>query len=78
MNERIKDIWLQAAREDSGDDWDSQMQFIERFARLIVKECAEMARSSQYVDTKSDYYEGFNEALRYISNKMKQRFGVEE
>jgi hypothetical protein len=40
MNERIQDLWLQAAREDSDDSWDSQTQFIERFAQLIVRECA--------------------------------------
>ena len=39
MNERIRELWIQAAREDSGDDWDSQTQFIERFAKLIVREC---------------------------------------
>ena len=44
MNERIKECWLKAAREDSGDNWDTQEEFIERFAELIVKECASMAR----------------------------------
>ena len=39
MNEQIKECWLKAAREDSGDKWDTQEEFIERFARLIVKEC---------------------------------------
>jgi len=40
VNERIKECWLKAAREDSGDKWDTQEEFIERFARLIVQECA--------------------------------------
>lgn len=39
MNERIRELWNQAAREDSGDTWDSQTEFIERFAELIVGEC---------------------------------------
>ena len=39
MNKQIQELWLQAAGEDSGTNWDSQTQFIERFARLIVKEC---------------------------------------
>lgn len=42
MNERIKELWLKAAREDSGDKWDSQEQFIERFAELIIKECSKV------------------------------------
>jgi hypothetical protein len=36
MNERIKECWLKAAREDSSDKWDTQEEFIERFARCIV------------------------------------------
>jgi hypothetical protein len=43
MNEQIKECWIKAAREDSGDKWDTQEEFIERFARLIVRECAEVA-----------------------------------
>lgn len=46
MNERIKERWLQAAREDSGDTWDSQTEFIERFAELIIKECADISDAS--------------------------------
>ncbi len=45
MNERIREVWIKAAREDSDpDNWDTQEQFIERFAELIVKECAGVAR----------------------------------
>ena len=40
MNERIREVWIKAAREDSDpDNWDTQEQFIERFAELIVEEC---------------------------------------
>ena len=39
MNERIKQCWLTAAREDCGDKWDTQEEFIERFAELILLEC---------------------------------------
>jgi hypothetical protein len=42
MNERIKECWLKAAREDSSDKWDTQEEFIERFAKLIVNECCQM------------------------------------
>ena len=42
MNERIKELWLKAAREDSDDKWHTQEEFIERFierfAELIVRE----------------------------------------
>ena len=43
MNERIKEVWIKAASEDSDpDNWDTQEQFIERFAKLIVKECIDI------------------------------------
>jgi len=44
MNERIREVWIKAAREDSDpDNWDTQEQFIERFAELIVRECIDCA-----------------------------------
>jgi len=49
MNERIKECWLKAAREDSDpDNWDTQEQFIQRFAELIVRECADIASINQH------------------------------
>jgi len=51
---------------------------LNRFAELIVKECAELSVNSQYANTRSEYYEGFNEALVYVGNKIKKHFGVEE
>jgi hypothetical protein len=39
MNERIRECWLKAAREDSGEKWDTQEEFIERFAREVIAEC---------------------------------------
>ena len=42
MNEQIKKLWLKAAREDSGEKWDTQEEFIERFAELIIRECAKI------------------------------------
>ena len=47
MNERIKECWIKAAREDASETWDSQEQFIERFAELIVRECAAIADQAE-------------------------------
>ena len=44
MNERIRECWLKAAREDSGEKWDTQEEFIERFAEAIVRECADVCQ----------------------------------
>lgn len=68
MNERIRELWLSAAREDCGDSWDSQEQFIERFGLKIVQEC---------IDSISDC------SMEYctrpqIVGEIKEHFGVKE
>lgn len=40
MNPRIKELWNEAAESTVNDSWESQTKFIERFAELIVRECA--------------------------------------
>lgn len=47
MNERIRECWIEAAREDAGETWDSQEQFIERFGKLIVRECMRMCEVTE-------------------------------
>ena len=88
MNERIKELYRQAhsIRYHDGDPmrhgnpptvyWEGEVS-AQRFAELIVRECAELSVTSQYANTKSEYYDGFNEALIYAGNKIKQHFGVE-
>ena len=80
MNERIKELAKQATNIEYGVDngFDRVTFDKEKFAELIVKECAELSVNSQYANTKSEYYEGFNEALIYAGNKIKEHFGVEE
>lgn len=76
MNKRIKELWEQCKTPDWHQDKPTYDH--EKFAELIVRECAELSVRSQYADTKSGYYEGFNEASLYVGNKIKQHFGVEE
>lgn len=46
MKQRIKECWLKAAKEDSDpDNWDTQEQFIERFAELIVRDCCQVLQN---------------------------------
>ena len=66
MNKQIRECWLKAAREDSDDKWDTQEEFIERFARLIVKEVFSVIE-----DERSEIYDP-------VVQKVKQHFGVEE
>ena len=79
MNERIKKLAEQAGFIDRGTNHTAYMNFDhEKFAELIVRECAELSVNSQYANTKSEYYEGFNEALIYAGNKILEHFGVEQ
>ena len=43
MNERIRQLWEQAAKTTQGDSWEEQTKFMEKFAELIVQECAKVA-----------------------------------
>ena len=73
MNERIREVWIKAAREDSDpDNWDTQEQFIERFAKLIVNECCQQL-------LKEDIrYGGYGYNQYGLHNKLREHFGVEE
>lgn len=88
MNERFKQLKRKAVAEADTSHIDyefmshDEIQVLEgiavekAFAELIVRECSELSVNSQYDNTKSEYYEGFNEALIYVGNKIKKHFGV--
>ena len=65
MNERIKQLWEQAAKTTQGDSWEEQTKFMERFAELIVRECIGIA----------DEYDGVGST---IVGRIEKHFGVEE
>ena len=73
MNERIREFAEQCVGSRPYNTFD-----YEKFAELIVRECAEISEQSQWSEAKGEYYEGFNEAMIYVSNKIKEHFGVEE
>jgi hypothetical protein len=75
MNEQIRLLWLKAAREDSSETWDTQEQFIERFAELIVQECAEICLE---MATKCAGLEGDGALAKDCAYWIKKDFGVEE
>ena len=79
MNERIRELLVEATEQSKDGKWNAPTSiWAEQFAELIVRECAELSVNSQYVNTKSEYYEGFNEASIYVGNKIKRHFGIEE
>ena len=83
MNPRIRELWLQAAREDSGDTWDSQTQFIERFALLIVRECVQTLIDNtpeRYTNesAEEDWDKGYDRAMTDCVHHIKEHFGFKE
>ena len=73
MNERIEELAKQAFKESGEQFWWSEAVF-EKFAELIVKECASLYERS------ADNWFGSTtkDALRIYANKLKEHFGVEE
>jgi hypothetical protein len=74
MNERIKELRKQAAREVSNanqwtndDEWNEL--FMEKFAELIVKECAGVCEDYRGTE--------WGKAAECIGDSIKQHFGVE-
>ena len=63
MNEQIKQLWAEAAKTTQSDSWEEQTKFMERFAELIVQECAKI------VDKAEPYK---------ATDLIKKHFGIKE
>jgi len=73
MNERIKEFAKQCLSKDQFGLWLAGDADIEKFAELIVKECAQLAR-----DTDLEDVEGGDQAvLRAAKKQILEHFGVE-
>ncbi len=77
MNERIKELWDKAADSTAAfssgqnNSWETQVNFMERFAELIVRECV------RYFN--EDYQRDFDTLWREdLSKGIREHFGVEE
>ena len=46
MNERFKTLWFEAAEDKGGDSWAEQTAFMEKFAQLVVQDCANWIREN--------------------------------
>jgi hypothetical protein len=67
MNERVKQLWSEAAKSNFGDSWEEQTAFMSKFAELIVAECANVA---------DDNY--IHRGSRTCGLAIRLHFGVEE
>ena len=71
MNERIQKLAEQASEIDGDDLLYYHPVFAEKFAELIVAECAEVI-----LETPVDYME--TDTMHKIRDRVKERFGVRE
>jgi hypothetical protein len=84
MNERIKQLWEEAAKTTQSDSWEEQTKFMERFAELIVQECMNQVRE-QYLPVLEDelmmkdtHWDGYVQCGVDSYVAIKEHFGVEE
>ena len=74
MNQRIKELWDQAAKLEPDPSWAGQTKFMEKFAELIVRECANHCDLLLDHKISSEWSRGTHDCSRAI----KKHFGVEE
>lgn len=73
MNERIRELWDKAAQDTAAypsgqnNSWETQVNFMEKFAELIVKECIDSV-----LDCSVEYCK-----RSQIAQEIKERFGVQ-
>ena len=78
MNERIKELWDKAAQaaaaypSGQNNSWETQVNFMEKFAELIVKECNEVLRLVPYNSNVE-----FGDEVIY-QDAIKEHFGIKE
>lgn len=73
MNERIRELAIQVQRTEMPGVLFAHPEFVEKFAELIVKECAEYLSTTDYNDVDGEH----NCALEIAANDIMEHFGVE-
>ena len=79
MNERIKELWDKAAQaaaaypSGQNNSWETQVNFMDKFAELIVQECAQVSE-----DDITDGDACCTNTADRIARQIKKHFGVEE
>jgi hypothetical protein len=77
MNERIRELWDEAAADTAAypsgqnNSWETQVNFMDRFAELLVKECCFIGE--QWADGLFD-----SKQYAFVNKQIKRHFGVEE
>ena len=79
MNERIKKLKEQATRKAKWPgDPDAGELNAEKFAELIVRECANVVSDTEYPYINQSYKNTWDTYCVWSAAKLKEHFGVEE
>jgi hypothetical protein len=78
MNERIRELWDKAAEDTAAfpsgqnNSWQTQVNFMDRFAKLIVRECVGIVEGRGFLHDQAP------DAIfaRECSSAIKRHFGV--
>jgi hypothetical protein len=76
MNERIEQLAIQVQRTEMPGVLFAHPEFVEKFAELIVRECADTAYQSLYEDRVFD--DTPHNIRCHVVDAIKKHFGVEE
>ena len=72
MNERIQELLVEAHRQTKGGIYNGHLsEWSERFAELIVRECAKISLECGINLNREDFRQG-------IARNIKQHFGVKQ
>ena len=74
MNERIKELWEQAAKTTQGDSWEEQTKFMERYAELILIEVTDILSTYR---GKVVFEDGAEYNYEHPIIAIRKHFGVE-
>jgi hypothetical protein len=78
MNERVKILWSEAAESTIGDSWEEQTKFMERFAELIVRECALVAKTLPHTPERHWVQDSVTYIPVHCEQNILKHYGVEE
>ena len=74
MNERIRQLWEQAAKTTQGDSWEEQTKFMEKFAELILIEVTDILSTYR---GKVMFTDGAEYNYEHPIIAIRKHFGVE-
>ena len=83
MNEKIKELWNKAAESTAAfpsgpnNSWETQVNFMEKFAELIVRECSKTVNDTEYPYEDPAHKETWDACCVWSAEKLKEHFGVE-